>query len=181
MNLPNLITIGRLLSVPLAIWLVLSGAYTASFFLFLAAGLSDAIDGFIAKHFDQCSSLGAILDPLADKCLLVGMFITLGLAGHLPDWLVILAVFRDLLIIGGSLLMLSLSLPIRWKPLAISKLNTVVQIVLVGWTLARLGLGFGDHGIGWVLVYVTAATTVISGGAYLVRWARALAGAELNP
>src|ERR1700726_3724150 len=121
-NLPNLITLGRLLCVPLAIWLVLSDELGAAFWLFVAAGLSDAIDGFIAKRFDQRSRLGALLDPLADKALLVSMFVTLGVAGHLATWLVILVVFRDVLIIGGFLLITALAQTMRWEPLFISKL-----------------------------------------------------------
>ena len=178
MNLPNLITLGRLLCVPLAIWLVLADDLGAAFWLFVAAGLSDAIDGFIAKRFDQRSRLGALLDPIADKALLVSMYVTLGVAGHLPNWLVILVVFRDVLIIGGFLLIAALAQAMRWEPLFVSKLNTALQIALVAVVLGRLGLGVPDFGLGTVLIYAVAATTVISGVAYLVRWAGALAGVE---
>jgi cardiolipin synthase len=177
-NLPNLITLGRLLCVPLAIWLVLADDLGAVFWLFVAAGLSDAIDGFIAKRFDQRSRLGALLDPLADKALLVSMYVTLGVAGHLPTWLVILVVFRDVLIIGGFLLVTALAQSMRWEPLFISKLNTALQIALIAVVLGRLGLGVPDFGVGRILIYAVAATTVISGAAYLVRWGSALAGVE---
>lgn len=180
MNLPNLITLGRLLSVPAAIWLVLSDALAAAFWLFVAAGLSDAVDGFIAKRFDQRSRLGALLDPIADKALLVSMYVTLGIAAHLPAWLVILVVFRDALIVGGFLLVTTLSQSMRWEPLVVSKLNTALQIALIAFVLAQLGLGLAtaDFGFRRALIYAVAATTVISGAGYLVRWARALAGAE---
>ena len=181
MNLPNLITLGRLLCVPVAIWLVLSDDLGAAFWLFAAAGLSDAVDGFIAKRFDQRSRLGALLDPIADKALLVSMYVTLGVAGHLPNWLVILVVFRDVLIIGGFLLVTALAHAMRWEPIFISKLNTALQIALVVVVLARLGLGIPDLGLGRLLIYTVAATTVISGAAYLVRWGRALAGVEEDP
>ncbi len=124
MSVANLITLARLFSVPLAIWLVLSITMTAAFWLFVAAGLSDAVDGYIAKRFNQRSQLGALLDPIADKTLLVSLCVTLGIAGRLPNWLVILVVFRDLMIIGGYLLAMAVSQPIRTRPLAISKLNT---------------------------------------------------------
>ena len=101
-NLANLITLGRLLAVPLVVWLILSGDYTLTFWVFAAASVSDAIDGYVAKHFDQRSDLGALLDPIADKTLIVSLFVTLGLAGDLPTWLVILVVFRDLLIMVAS-------------------------------------------------------------------------------
>jgi cardiolipin synthase (CMP-forming) len=177
-NLPNIITLGRLLSVPVAIWLVLSEELAATFWLFAAAGISDAVDGFIAKRFDRRTRLGALLDPLADKALLVSMYVTLGHAGHLPNWLVILVVFRDVLIIGGFLLVGALAQPMRWEPLYVSKLNTALQIALIGVVLARAGFGIDDFGLGTLLVYAVATTTVISGAGYLIRWARALAGAE---
>jgi cardiolipin synthase (CMP-forming) len=177
-SLPNLITLGRLLCVPLAIWLVLSGETAAAFWLFIAAGLSDAVDGFIARRFNQRSSLGALLDPAADKALLVSMYVTLGIADHLPTWLVILVVFRDALIIGGFLLAAALGQQMRWEPLLISKVNTALQIALVGAVLAELGLGLALQRLASVLVYATAATTLISGAGYLMRWTRTLAGAE---
>jgi len=177
-NVPNVITLGRLLCVPLAIWLVLSDDLGAAFWLFVAAGLSDAIDGFIAKRFDQRSRLGALLDPIADKALLVSMYVTLGVAGHLPNWLVILVVFRDVLIVGGFLLVMALAHAMRWEPLFVSKLNTALQIALIAVVLGRLGIGVPDFGLGRILVYAVAATTVISGAAYLVRWGSALAGVE---
>lgn len=178
MSLPNFITLGRLLSVPVAIWLVLLDHLAAAFWLFIAAGLSDAIDGFIAKRFNQRSELGALLDPIADKALLVSMYVTLGMAKHLPAWLVILVVFRDALIIGGFLLVAALGHPMRWEPLLVSKLNTALQIALIGVVLAALGFAFAIAGLQTALIYAVAATTTISGAGYLVRWTRALAGAE---
>ncbi|HXY98710.1 MAG TPA: CDP-alcohol phosphatidyltransferase family protein [Stellaceae bacterium] len=180
MGLANLITLGRLLSVPVAIWLVLSGEVAAAFWLFVAAGLSDAVDGFVAKRFDQRSRLGALLDPIADKALLVSMYVTLGIAGHLPTWLVILVVFRDALIIGGFLLVAALGQPMRWEPLLVSKVNTAMQIALIGVVLAELGLGLALHALVAVMVYAAGATTVISGAGYLVRWTRTLAGTEMG-
>jgi cardiolipin synthase len=178
LNLPNLITLGRLLAVPLAIWLILSGAFWVAFWIFIAAGISDAVDGFIAKRFNQRTEIGALLDPVADKSLLVSVYVTLGIAGQLPAWLVILVVFRDLMIVGGFVLVQLFVHKMRWEPLLISKLNTALQILLAAVTLARLGFGVPDHGVGTVLVLATAATTILSGSAYLVRWTRAIAGWE---
>jgi len=180
-SLPNLISLARLLCVPLPIWFILNGHFTAAFWMFVAAGLSDGIDGFIAKRFDQRSELGALLDPIADKALIVSMYVTLGLAGYLPSWLVILVVFRDLLIIGGFLLAAAVTQPMRWEPLAISKINTALQLILLATLLARLGLSLEDHGIIRGLVYIVGATTILSGAGYLVRWARGLAGVGLDP
>ena len=180
MNLPNLITLGRLLSVPLAIWLILSGEFAAAFWTFVAAGISDAADGFIAKNYGMKTQIGALLDPVADKALLVSVYATLGIADQLPTWLVILVIFRDVLIVGGFILVQLLVQKTRWEPLVISKVNTVLQIVLAAATLARLGLGLDDHGLGRLLVLAVAASTVLSGAAYLVRWARSTAGTEVG-
>jgi cardiolipin synthase len=178
LNLPNVITLGRLLSVPLAIWLILSGEYWAAFWTFVFAGVSDAVDGFIAKRYDMRTQIGALLDPVADKALLVSVYVTLGVAGQLPAWLVILVVFRDLMIVGGFVLVQLLVRKIGWEPLMISKINTALQIVLAAFTLARLGFGAEDYGAVMVLVLAVAATTILSGGAYLVRWTRAITGPE---
>jgi cardiolipin synthase len=178
LNLPNIITLGRLLSVPLAIWLILSGEYFAAFWTFVLAGVSDAVDGFIAKRFNRRTQIGAVLDPVADKALLVSVYVTLGVAGQLPTWLVILVVFRDLMIIGGFVLIHLLVQKVPWDPLLISKVNTALQIFLAAFTLARLGFGAEDHGVVTLLVLAVATTTVLSGAAYLVRWTRAIAGQE---
>ncbi len=178
MSVANLITLARLFSVPLAIWLVLSNAMMAAFWLFVAAGLSDAVDGYIAKHLNQRSELGALLDPIADKTLLVSLCITLGLSGRLPTWLVILVVFRDVLIVGGYLLAMAVSQPIRTRPLVISKINTALQIALVAVVLGRLGLGVDDHHLTDVLIYAVGLTTVLSGAGYVVRWWRGVADAK---
>ena len=178
MNLPNYISLARLLSAPVGIWFILNGNLADAFWLFLVAGLSDAVDGFVAKRFNSRSELGALLDPIADKTLIVSMVVTLGLAGYLPNWLVILVVFRDLLIIGGFILTQFAAEPLNWRPLMISKLNTALQILLVAWVLAHLGLGVADRHFTIILIDAVAATTVLSGGVYLVRWMRGFPGAE---
>jgi cardiolipin synthase len=179
LNVPNLISLGRLLLVPLAISLILNGSYWAAFWVFVVAGISDALDGFIAKRFDRRTRLGALLDPLADKVLLVGVYVTLGIAGQLWAWLVVLVVFRDIMIIGGFLLIQALAaMPKPFQPLFISKVNTGVQVVVVGYVLARRGLGAEPGAVDFALSILVAVTTVVSGLTYLVRWARILARSE---
>lgn len=168
-SLPNLITFGRLLSVPVVVWLLLNEHFALAFWLFVIAGLSDAVDGFIAKRFRAKSELGAYLDPLADKALLMSVFVTLGYEGVVESWLVILIVFRDLLIIGGALLYAMLSGALRMQPLFISKLNTALQILLAAMLLAKAGFAIGD-GLTEALVHAVAATTILSGAAYVVKW-----------
>jgi cardiolipin synthase (CMP-forming) len=178
LNLPNLITLSRLLSVPLTIWLILGERFGAAFWVFVYAGISDALDGFIAKRFDCRTRLGALLYPVADKALLASVYVALGIAEYLPNWLVILVVFRDVMIIGGFMLIQTLAAPRQFDPLYISKINTLAQIALIAYVLARLGLGFPDGEVTPVLVWITALTTALSGLSYLVRWARILSGAE---
>lgn len=177
-NLPNAISLGRLLLVPLTIWLMLGGRYGVAFWVFAAAGVSDGLDGFIAKRFDMRTRLGAMLDPIADKALIVSVFLTLGAAHELPVWLVILVVFRDAMIIGGYLLLSAVGTPRQVDPLYISKLNTLVQITLVAFELARLGLGAEARMATLLLILLTAATTALSGLSYLVRWARIVSRSE---
>jgi cardiolipin synthase len=135
MSIPNLISLGRLLSVPLAVWLILVGELGWAFWLFVASGLSDAIDGFIARAFRSRTALGGYLDPIADKALLVSVYLALGHVGYLPVWLVILVVFRDILIIGGVLLLYTLKESFAMQPSFISKVNTTMQIVLAALVL----------------------------------------------
>jgi len=177
-NLPNLISLGRLLLVPLAIWLILGGRYGVAFWVFVAAGVSDALDGFVAKRFDRRTRLGALLDPVADKALLVSVYVTLGLAHQLWTSLVILVVFRDVMIVGGFLLIQAIAAPKHYDPLYISKINTGLQIALVAFVLARLGLGTASSMVDGLLSLAVAVTTVLSGLSYFVRWARILARSE---
>ena len=178
MNLPNLITLGRLLTVPITVYLLMQSAYLAAFILFLLAGASDALDGYLAKRNNQTTELGAILDPLADKALLVGVYVTLGLQGNLPNWLVLLVVFRDVLIIGGVIILFLVRLEVKMRPLIISKINTATQIGLAAIVLAELGLSLNIMGLVEAMVYLAGLTTVISGASYVVSWSRHMAGIE---
>ena len=178
MNLPNLITFGRLLSVPVAVYLIMQSAHLAAFVLFVLAGVSDALDGYLAKHNNQTTQLGAILDPMADKTLLVGVYVTLGLQGNLPNWLVVLVVFRDLLIIGGVMILFLVRLEVKMRPLIVSKINTAAQLALAAIVLAELGFRLDIDGIVIAAIYIVAGTTIISGASYMVSWTRQMAGIE---
>lgn len=178
MTVPNLISLGRLLSVPLIIYLIMNASYGWAFVLFLLAGASDAIDGYIAKALDQTSTLGVYLDPLADKALIVSVYLTLGLQGLIEDFVVILVIFRDVLIVGGLLLLLVLRKHWEVKPVLVSKVNTGVQIFLAGAVLAQSGLSLAIAELVQVSVYAVVATTVASGAWYLIVWARQMAGSD---
>ena len=170
MNLPNLITIARILLAPFIIWLIVSGEMLAAFIAFLVAGVSDGVDGFLAKRWSQITALGAHLDPLADKLLLVSIYVALGLGSHLPPWLVILVVSRDLLILGGLMVAWVLDRPMAIKPLLISKVNTTGQILLAGSVLGVLGLGLEFSRLIQLGSFVVGALTVASGAVYLRDW-----------
>src|SRR6201982_2816972 len=103
-SIPNIITLGRIMLVPIIVWAIVSSQMEVAFAVFLIAGISDAVDGFLAKRFNMTSELGALLDPLADKALLVSIYIALGLWGALPHWIVILVVSRDIMIVAGLIL-----------------------------------------------------------------------------
>jgi len=177
-TIPNLITIARIFAVPLIVYLVISDLYMEAALLFVVAGISDAVDGFIAKRFNAASDLGAYLDPIADKALLVSIFLALGFKGALPVWLIIAAVSRDIVIVGGVILSWMLSRPIPMRPSMVSKVNTVAQIVLIALVL-------GAHGGFEILspltgpaIIVAGSLTVVSAAAYLVEWLRHMAGFE---
>ena len=145
MNIPNILTLLRILLVPLAIWLIISDAYGAAFFVLVAAGATDGLDGYLAKRFGWATELGAYLDPLADKVLLVSTYVALGVRLLLPSWLVILVVSRDVMIVAAILLSVVLGETIQMRPIAISKLNTVVQIGLALLILADAGFRSEEH------------------------------------
>jgi cardiolipin synthase (CMP-forming) len=171
-TIPNLITIARLLLVPLIVWLMISGQSGAAFVLFIVAGVSDAIDGFLARTFNLRSTLGTYLDPLADKALLVSIYISLAVLAEVPLWVVILVVSRDLFIVGAVVLSWMLDQPMEMRPLIISKLNTVVQIVLAAVVLGDLALGADLGTLRMLLVYLVGLLTVASAAVYLVDWVR---------
>jgi cardiolipin synthase len=172
LNLPNLITLARILLVPFVIWAITSGELRIALVLFLVAGASDAVDGFLAKRFNMTSELGALLDPLADKALLVSIYVAFAISGALPVWLVILVVSRDILIIGAVMLSWLLGTPVAVKPLRVSKINTAAQIALAALVLAAAGLRFDA---GWALaagIAIVAALTLLSAGFYVAGWVR---------
>lgn len=168
--LPNIISVARLLAVPVVVWLILTDRMAPAFWIFVGAGVSDAVDGYLAKRLNARTVLGSYLDPLADKLLLISIYLLLGRAGYIPVWLVVLVIARDAALLGGSLLVVKSDRTSAMRPLLISKLNTSLQIILAALVMARLGLGWPDLGIGYdILFYAVAVTTVASGSAYLWR------------
>ena len=171
LNLANIVSFARICAVPLAIWLVLREQLGAAFVVFTMAGLSDALDGWLARRYGG-SALGAMLDPVADKALLISMFVTLAAVGVLPDWLAILVVFRDVVILGGAVLLWLTGTLTRVRPLFISKVNTALQLLLVGAALLISGFGLHLPAVMQALTIVVATSTLVSGAAYVVRTTR---------
>ncbi len=178
MTLPNYITIARFLAVPAIVYALLHGYVIAAFVGFLAAGISDALDGIIARHFNARSDLGTWMDPVADKFLLVSMFIVLGVLGHLPDWLVLLVITRDVLIVGAVILSSLMGHPLRLAPIFVSKANTAAQIGLVVVVLAMLAGLVSLPGLIVGMIELTAALTIASALSYFVIWIRHVGQAE---
>ncbi len=152
--------------MPLAFWLVLAHRLDLAFFLFVLAGLSDAVDGWLARRYGG-NAVGAVLDPVADKALLVTMYVTLAVVQVLPDWLAILVVFRDLMIVGGVIVLAILGHPVAIQPLYISKVNTTLQIVLIAATLCLTGFDLMAPYLLVSLIWIVAASTLLSGAAYV--------------
>ena len=172
LSLPNFITLARILIVPVVVWAITSDQMLVAFILFVVAGVSDAVDGFLAKRFGMASELGAFLDPLADKALLVSIYVSLGVIDALPRWLVIMVVSRDILIVGAVIVSWLVGKPIAVKPHFVSKLNTGAQIVLAALVLGLLGLNVNAP---WLLppaILAVTALTLLSAGLYVAEWVR---------
>lgn len=167
-TLPNIITFARLFAVPATVWLMLAQRLDLAFIVFLLAGISDGVDGFLARRLGLESELGAFLDPIADKALLSSVMVLLAWLGLLPVWLAVLVVGRDVMIIGGYGLLWLLGLRPPIAPLLISKLNTCAQIALAATALCGAGFGWPALGVLAVLVWLAAGTTFVSGLAYVL-------------
>ena len=181
MSIPNLITLGRILLVPVVVWAISSGAMWIAFVLFLAAGVSDAVDGYLAKRFGMTTELGAYLDPLADKALIVSIYLTLGINGDIPRWLVILVVSRDIMIVGAFMLSWLIGSPIKVKPLLVSKLNTAAQIVFACVVLGSLGFDYELPKLTLALMGLVAVLGLLSVAAYVGEWVRHMNSTAAKP
>ena len=168
--IPNLWTWLRIGLAPVLVLLLQNQSYKAALGVFLIAGITDGLDGFIAKRFDYVTRLGSILDPLADKLLLLSVFVMLTIAGDFPFWLLIVAGFRDLVIVSGVVVLMIVYDESDMKPIWSSKLNTFLQISLV---ISQQVPQAGISQLQWpnqVLIWFVAITTVLSGVQYVYEW-----------
>ncbi len=170
--LPNLISILRILLVVPIVMAMLQQRYELALGIFVLAGLSDGLDGFLARRYGWTSQLGAILDPIGDKLMMVSSYLVLGWLGDLPWWLVVLVITRDVVIVTGAVFYRFLIGEIVFEALWTSKLNTAMQILLVLVVLLVLvGMDFLLN-VETVLIYLVSATTVLSGIQYVIIWSR---------
>lgn len=176
MFLPNLLTLARLFLTPVIIWLIVSNRLSYAFAACLFAGATDAFDGYLARRFNWQTALGSYLDPVADKFLLVSLYVTLGVFGHLPAWLAIAVVSRDILIIGAVILSWLMGMPLEIRPVPLSKLNTAAQILLALIVLASASFGDGLRPLTDVLIWIVTGLTVTTAGIYVIMWLRHMAG-----
>ncbi|MFH1556163.1 MAG: CDP-alcohol phosphatidyltransferase family protein [Pseudomonadota bacterium] len=174
-SIPNLITLARILLVPILVWSIASGELELAFWLFVLAGASDALDGFLAKRFHMQTELGAYLDPLADKALLISIYVSLAVVELIPRWVAIAVVTRDVMIIGAILLSVLLARPVTIRPLVVSKVNTAVQIAFAALVLASAGLDLNPGRAFEVGLVAVGLLTALSAAAYLAEWMRHMA------
>jgi cardiolipin synthase len=169
-NLPNLVTLARLLMTPLVVAMIVSQRFVEAFVVFVVAGASDAVDGFIARRFDLRTELGSYLDPLADKALLISIYVALATIGALAPALAILVVSRDLMIMFAVLVSWLLAKPVEIRPARISKLNTAAQIAFAAFVLGAKAFGVDGSVVQPGFTLLVAASTLASGGVYVAYW-----------
>ncbi|OGQ99495.1 MAG: CDP-diacylglycerol--glycerol-3-phosphate 3-phosphatidyltransferase [Deltaproteobacteria bacterium RIFOXYD12_FULL_55_16] len=168
MNIPNFLTIGRILLIPLLVIFLLEGRELAAFWVFVLAGVTDALDGFLARVLKQKTDFGAFIDPIADKLLLITSYITLAVLSVLPKWLAVIVVSRDVLICGGIGILMLYDRDFKIKPSLVSKVTTFLQLLTVVYYLGHQYFQ-PIFPAGVYLIYVTAAFTILSGVHYIVR------------
>lgn len=170
--LPNAISLLRIaLIVPILLFIV-EERYALALVLFLVAGFSDGIDGYLAKRYDWHTRLGALLDPVADKLLVAGTFIVLAYTHHLPVWLAVVVIARDVIIIGGATAYNFLVKPVQGEPTRISKLNTALELLLLLFVLSRAAFDWPASITITILGAAVLVTVVISGVDYVWSWSR---------
>jgi cardiolipin synthase len=173
-HVPNILTGLRLAAAPATAFLLFRGHYDTALAIFAAAGISDAVDGFLAKRFAMTSRLGHFLDPAADKALMLCAFVALAMLGHIPAWVTGLVVGRDLFIVAGVLIALAANAPLHIKPLIIGKISTVLQVAYIVMHLSALAFGFALEALAPLSAYVLAAVTLASGLSYAFVWWQAM-------
>jgi cardiolipin synthase len=170
--LPNAISILRIALIAPILILILQGSFGWALALFWLAGFSDGLDGYLAKRFDWHTRLGALLDPVADKLLVAGLFITLAYTQDIPVWLAAVVIVRDVVIVAGAMAYNFLVRPVEGEPTRVSKLNTALQLLFLLFVISRAGFGWPEPIALTVLGASVLVTVVISGIDYVWSWSR---------
>ena len=170
--LPNAISLMRIALIVPILMFMLDGEYGWALGLFVLAGFSDGLDGYLAVRFGWSTRLGGLLDPAADKLLITGMFITLAYTQQIPIWLAAIVILRDVVIVAGAMAYNFFVKPVPGEPTRISKLNTALQMLFVLFVLSRAGFNWPDKITITVLGASVLATVVISGVDYVWSWSR---------
>ena len=166
LNVPNALTILRVLLVPGFIILLMDRHHGWALFFFVTAGITDGLDGLIARITHQRSTVGAYLDPIADKLLLTSAFVTLAILGLIPNWLAVLVITRDVIISLGFVLLVLIDRKPEIKPSTLSKINTVLQVLTIAIVLyAEMHASLVM--LAPLVVKVTACTTILTGLHYI--------------
>lgn len=168
--IPNAISLLRIALVAPILMLIMKDSFAWALALFWLAGFSDGVDGYLAKRFDWHTRLGALLDPIADKLLVAGTFITLAYTQDIPVWLAAVVICRDVVIVAGAMAYNFLVRPVQGEPTRVSKLNTALQMVFLLFVLSRAGFGWPDQIAITVLGASVLITVVISGVDYVWSW-----------
>lgn len=178
---PNQLTLLRLIFIPFVILSIVVGEYGTAFALVLVAGITDGLDGVLARRLQQQTTLGMYLDPIADKLLLTSAFVVLGLERRIPLWLVILVLSRDVIILATALVMILTTSMRSFRPSIYGKINTLAQVVAVLATLLVLMVPYAAlRGLQQAAFYATATFTVVSGLHYAFDTAEQLRRLERN-
>ena len=171
LNIPNILTLSRIVITPVIVYAILSGEALMALILMIAAGITDMLDGAIARYFDQRTTVGAYLDPLADKLMLISMFVTLFIIGEVPLFLFLAVIFRDVIIVVGAMAYEMVTHSLKMEPSMASKATTFMQIIYVVTLLLHMAYPLGEPWIE-VVTWSTFAVTCISGLHYLLVWTR---------
>jgi cardiolipin synthase len=170
--LPNAISIMRIVLIAPILMFIVQDKFDLALLLFFIAGFSDGLDGYLAKRYGWHTRIGALLDPIADKLLVAGTFVVLAYTAHIPAWLAILVILRDIVIIGGATAYNFLIRPVEGEPTRISKLNTAMQLLFILFVLTRAAWGWPDKITITIIGAGIVVTVVISGMDYVLKWAR---------
>jgi cardiolipin synthase len=170
MNIPNLLTLTRIVLVPVIVILLIEASFFKAMIVFIIAGITDGLDGFLARVLNQKTILGAYLDPLADKALIIASFVTLSVIGVVPGWLSVIVISRDCIIIVGISVLVLMEIHFEVKPTFLSKVTTALQLLTIFMVMIFLGLSikFENHAIDDIMYWLTALFTIASGFNYIV-------------